>query len=75
MGSACQSNCLVFLMGVVSATWFLQCLLVRVQPQAHNMAHAEGMNVGELLFGRLTGRRDPVVKSLSPGRPSNTAYR
>ena len=27
------------------------------------MAHAEGMNVRELLFGRLTGRRDPVVKS------------
>src|SRR5215831_4599254 len=28
------------------------------------MAHAEGMNVRKLLFGRLTGRRDPVVKSL-----------
>src|ERR1700720_420348 len=41
-----------------------QCLLVRVQPQVHNMATAEGMNVRKLLFGRLTGRRDPVVKSL-----------
>src|ERR1700752_241051 len=40
-----------------------QCLLVRVQPQVHNMAHAEGVNVRKLLFGRLTGRRDPVVKS------------
>src|SRR6516162_1325553 len=40
-----------------------QCLLVRVQPQVHNMAHAEGMNVRKLLFGRLTGHRDPVVKS------------
>src|SRR6266478_3605450 len=40
-----------------------QCLLVHVQPQVHNMAHAEGMNVRKLLFGRLTGRRDPVVKS------------
>src|SRR6516164_9768253 len=33
------------------------------EPQVHNMAHAEGMNVRELLFARLTGRRDPVVKS------------
>src|SRR5580692_4495794 len=41
-----------------------QCLLVRVQPQVHNMAHAEGMNVRKLLFGRQTGRRDPVVKFL-----------
>jgi len=32
-----------------------QCLLVRVQPQVHNLAHAEGMNVRKLLFGRLTG--------------------
>src|SRR5215469_4754572 len=40
-----------------------QGLLVRVQPQVHNMAHAKGVNVRKLLFGRLTGRRDPVVKS------------
>src|SRR5215471_8734979 len=40
-----------------------QGLLVRVQPQVHNMAHAEGVNVRKLLFGRLTGRRDPVIKS------------
>src|SRR6516225_12407746 len=28
------------------------------------MAHAEGVDVRELPFGRLTGLRDPVVKSL-----------
>src|ERR1700720_4016717 len=27
-----------------------QCLLVRVQPQVHNMAHAEGMKVRKLWF-------------------------
>src|SRR5215831_1720246 len=40
-----------------------QGLFVRVQPQVHNMAHAEGVNVCKLLFSRLTGGRDPVVKS------------
>src|SRR5713226_8518175 len=37
-------------------------LLVGVQPEIDDVFDAERLDIGELLFGRLTGGRDPLVE-------------
>jgi hypothetical protein len=40
-----------------------QCLLMGVEPQVDDVADAESVHIGQLRFGRLAGRRSPLVET------------